>query len=116
MKRMKTILVTVALLGTILAVNAQRTVVRVYPRYGTVVTTVVKPQLVVHKNMNFYYSDGIWYKARGRRYVVCAAPVGVRLRTLPRGSNMVYVHGRRLYNYRGVWYKRSGQQYMVVTV
>ena len=116
MKRMKTILVTVALLGTMLAVNAQRTVVRVYPRYGTVVTTISKPILVVHNNTNFYYSDGVWYRTRGRRYVVCAAPVGMRLRTLPRGSNVVYVHGRRLYNYRGIWYKRTGHHYVVVTV
>ena len=117
MKRMKTLLVIVAFLGTVLATHAQRrTVVKVYPRHGTVVTTITSPKVIVHKNKNFYYADGVWYKARGRKYVVCAAPRGVVVNTLPRGSKVVYVKGRRLYKYRGVWYKRTGRQYVVVTV
>lgn len=117
MKRMKTILVMVAFLGTIVAASAQRrTVVRVYPKHGTVVTSLSSPKVVVHKNTNFYYADGVWYKARGRNYVVTAAPRGVVVSTLPRGSKVVYVNGRRLYSYMGVWYKRSGRQYVVVTV
>lgn len=117
MKLMKTFLVIVAFLGTILATQAQRrTVVKVYPKYGTVVTTVTSPTLVVHNSNNFYYADGVWYKPRGRKYVVCAAPRGVVVNTLPRGSKVVYVNGRRLYKYRGVWYKRTGRQYVVVTV
>ncbi|MFD2098253.1 DUF6515 family protein [Flagellimonas iocasae] len=116
MKTLKTILVVVAVLGTFMVANAQRTVVKTYPRQGTVVTTIYRPTIVVHKNRNFYYSDGIWYSAKGRNYVVCAAPVGIRLATLPRGSRVVYVNGRRLYNYNGIWYKRTGRHYMVVTV
>lgn len=116
MKSLKTILVMVALLGTLMAANAQRTVVRTYPKYGTVVTTIYRPTVVVHNSRNFYYADGVWYRARGRNYVVCAAPAGVRLTTLPRGSRVVYVNGRRLYHYRGIWYKRTGRNYVVVTV
>ena len=116
MKNVKILLVIAALLGTMLTANAQRTVVRVYPKYGTVVTTISKPRVIVHKKKNFYYSDGVWYKARGRKYVVCAVPVGVRLWTLPRGSVLVHFNGRKLYKYRGVWYKRSGRHYVVVTV
>jgi len=116
MKSLKTILIIVALVGSMTVAHAQRTVVRTYPAYGTVVTTINRPHLVIHKNKSFYYADGIWYKARGRRYVVCAAPNGVKVSVLPRGSKVVYVNGRRLYQYRGIWYKRTGRYYRVVTV
>ena len=116
MKNLKLILLTMALMGGMLTSTAQRTVVRVYPKHGTVVTTIKKPRGVVHKKTNFYLADGIWYKARGKKYVVCAAPVGVRVRTLPRGNKVVVVNGRKLYKYKGIWYKRSGRHYVVVTV
>ena len=103
-------------MGGMLTVNAQRTVVRVYPKHGTVVTTIHKPRVVVHKKTNFYFSDGVWYRARGRKYVVCAAPVGINVRTLPRGNKVVVVNGRKLYKYKGIWYKRSGRNFVVVNV
>ena len=116
MKSLQTILVIVALLGTLMVANAQRTVVRTYPKHGTVVTTIYRPTVVVHNKRNFYYADGVWYRNRGRNYVACAAPAGLRLATLPRDSRVVYVNGRRLYTYRGIWYKRAGRNYVVVTV
>ncbi|MEX0314393.1 MAG: hypothetical protein AB3N18_09470 [Allomuricauda sp.] len=75
MKNLKTILFAIAFLGTLVSVSAQRTVVKVYPKHGTVVTKITKPRVVVHKKTNFYFADGVWYKARGRSYVVCAAPM-----------------------------------------
>ena len=116
MKALKTILVTLTLVGSIAAASAQKAVVRIYPKHGTVVTTISKPRVVVHKRTNYYVADGVWYKARGRKYVVCAAPVGIRLRTLPRAHRVVYVNGRKFYKYRGVWYKKRGRNYVVVTV
>ncbi|MDC6365075.1 MULTISPECIES: DUF6515 family protein [Flavobacteriaceae] len=116
MKTLKTILVTIALLGSFTIASAQKTVVRVYPKHGTVVTTISKPRIVVHKKTNYYVADGVWYRARGRKYVVCAAPVGTKVRTLPRAHRVVYVNGRRLYKYRGVWYKKRGRDFVVVTV
>lgn len=111
------ILAIVAFLGTILTIQAQtRTVVKIYPKHGTMVRTVSNPRIIVHKKTSFYYADGVWYKARGKRYVVTAAPRGIRLKTLPRGSKVVYRNGRRLYQYRGIWYKRSGNHYVVVNV
>ena len=115
MKTMKTLMITMALLGTIVA-SAQRTVVKVYPKHGTVVTTIHKPKVVVLNKTNFYFADGIWYKARGKRYVVCAAPRGIKVRRLPSARRVVVVNGRKLYKYRGVWYKKSGRHYVVVTV
>ena len=116
MKNVKHILLTVALIGGMVFASAQRTVVRVYPRHGTVVTTLNSPRVVVHKRTNFYFADGVWYRARGRKYVVCAAPVGVKVRTLPRGNTIAVVNGRKLYRYKGIWYRKSGRNFVVVHV
>lgn len=116
MKTLKTILVTITLLGAMVAANAQRTVVRVYPKHGTVVTKVTKPKVVVHNKTNFYFADGVWYKARNKKYIVCAAPVGIKVRRLPRTKKIVMVNGRKLYKYRGIWYKKSGRHFVVVNV
>ncbi len=116
MKTLKRILLTFALIGGMLYTNAQQTVVRIYPRHGTVVTTLSSPRVIVHKRTNYYLADGVWYRARGKKYVVCAAPVGVRVRTLPRGNKVVVVNGRRLYKYKGIWYRKSGRNYVVVNV
>ncbi|WP_421812227.1 DUF6515 family protein [Flagellimonas sp.] len=72
--------------------------------------------MIAYKKTNYYYADGVWYKTRGRKYVVAATPRGIRVRTLPRGSKVVYRNGRRLYQYRGVWYKKRGRHYVVVNV
>ncbi|WP_190809118.1 DUF6515 family protein [Flagellimonas sp. S3867] len=116
MKNLKTILFTIAILGAMSIASAQHTVVRVYPKHGTVVTKVTKPKVVIHKKTNFYFADGVWYKPRAKKYVVCAAPTGIKVRRLPRARRIVVVNGRKLYKYRGVWYKKTGRHYVVVTV
>ncbi|UJH67709.1 DUF6515 family protein [Allomuricauda sp. SCSIO 65647] len=116
MKKVKILLLVVTLFGSLLTVEAQRTVVRVYPKHGTVVTTINGPKVVVHKRTNYYFADGVWYRARGRKYVVCAAPIGIKVRALPRGNKIVVVNGRKLYKYKGIWYKKSGRHFVVVTV
>ena len=117
MKRIKVILVITAFLGSIIAAHAQiKTVVRVYPKHGTIVKTIANPRVIAHRKTNYYYADGVWYKARGKQYVVTAAPRGIKVRTLPRGSKVVYRNGRRLYQYRGVWYKKRGRNYIVVNI
>ena len=116
MKNFKILLVAITLLGGIISVSAQRTVVRVYPKHGTIVKTVNKPSVILHKKTNFYFADGVWYKARGKKYIVCAAPVGVKVRKLPRGNKVVVINGRKLYKYKGVWYKKSGRKYVIVNV
>nr|WP_299389112.1 DUF6515 family protein [Allomuricauda sp.] len=115
MKAFKTIMLAIVLMGT-MTLSAQTKVVRVYPKHGTIVTTIKKPRVVVHKKTNFYFADGVWYKARGRNYVVCAAPVGIKVRRLPRTRTVVVVNGRKLYKSRGIWYKKSGRHYVVVNV
>ncbi|WP_297792073.1 DUF6515 family protein [uncultured Eudoraea sp.] len=115
MKSLKLLVILIFLAGTTSTVNAQRTV-RVYPKYGTVVTTLQKPRIIVHKGVNFHFANGIWYKARGRKYVVCAAPVGIKVRHLPRGNKVVVYRGIKYHTYNGVYYKKQGKKYIVVNV
>ncbi|MEX0275804.1 MAG: DUF6515 family protein [Flavobacteriaceae bacterium] len=116
MKTLRLFLFSMALLGTIATAGAQRKVVKVYPKHGTIVTTVKKPTVIVHKKTNFYFAHGVWYKAKGKKYVVVSPPVGVLVRKLPRGNKVVVVNGRKLYKYKGVWYKKSGRHFTVVRV
>ncbi|WP_299161545.1 DUF6515 family protein [uncultured Eudoraea sp.] len=115
MKSLKLLVIIILLVGTTSTITAQRNI-KVYPKHGTVVTTLYQPRLVVHKRVNFHFSKGIWYKARGRKYVVCAAPVGIKVRKLPVGNKVVVYSGKEYYTYNGVFYKKKGRNYIVVNV
>ena len=115
MKTLKILLVTALLLGAFGNAEAQR-VVRVYPKYGTVVTTVHKPKIYKYHGITYRLAAGVWYKPLGRRYVVCAPPVGIKVNILPRGHKMVYVRGKRYYKFNGIYYKKRGRGYKVVIV
>lgn len=115
MKSLKLLVILFFLAGSTATVYAQRTV-RVYPKYGTVVTTIHKPKIIVHKGVNFHFANGVWYKARGRKYVVCAAPVGIKVRHLPKGNKVVVYRGIKYHTYNGVYYKKKGKKYIVVNV
>lgn len=116
MKNYKIVMIVMVFFATIVSVNAQRKVVKVYPKHGTVVTTVHKPKIVVHKGAKFHFAKGVWYKTRGKKYVVCTAPVGVMVRHLPRGYKVVRVNGRKLYKYKGIWYQKKRGGFITVTV
>lgn len=117
MKKLNVFLVIVALFGALSTLSAQRVVkVNVYPKHGTVVTSVHNPRLVIHKGVRYHLAAGIWYKARGNRFVVCAAPRGVVINSLPIGHKVVLIGGKRYYAYKGVHYQRFGKTYKVVYV
>ena len=115
MKSLRLLAITILIVGTTSVVTAQRTV-KVYPRQGTVVTTLYQPQLVVHKGVDFHFSKGVWYKTRGRKYVVCTAPAGIMVRKLPVGYKIAVYSGKKYYTYKGVYYRKKGRNYMVVNV
>ncbi|GAB5472791.1 MAG: hypothetical protein Mars2KO_08900 [Maribacter sp.] len=117
MKNLKVVLAMILVFGMTAFATAQRKVVKVYPKHGTVVTKVYNPKVVVHNKVRFHFADGVWYKPRGKRFVVCAAPVGIQVRHLPRGNKVVKLrNGRKVYKYKGVWYKKKGRGYVVVNV
>jgi hypothetical protein len=117
MKKLRTMLVIVTLFGALSASTAQRVAkVNVYPKHGLVVKTLHNPSLMTHKGVRYHLAAGVWYRARGSKYVVCAAPRGLVVTTLPRGHKVVVVKGRRYFAYKGVHYQRIGKTYRVVYV
>ncbi|WP_438425400.1 DUF6515 family protein [Aquimarina macrocephali] len=114
MKNVMRIVVPVVLFGFLMTSCA--TTVKVRPARGVVVTKVHRPKVVVHKNVHYYRSDGVWYVKKNRAYKRVTVPTGVRVTTLPRGYKTVKVRGVKYYRCKGVYYKRSGRKYIVVQV
>ncbi|MDH7447844.1 DUF6515 family protein [Aquimarina sp. 2201CG14-23] len=106
------------LLGLVLStfMTSCATTVRVRPANRVVVTKVHNPIVVVHNNVKYYRSEGVWYLKKNRKYVTTSAPVGVRVRVLPRGYKVVRVRGIKYYRYKGVYYKKTGRNYIIVNV
>jgi len=62
----------------------------------------------------FYYRSGIFHRHDGRRFVACAAPVGLVVRTIPT-AHRLHVNGGRLYYVVGdTYYQRASGGYVVV--
>lgn len=116
MKNFRLIMLIVVFIGSMLSMNAQRKVVKIYPKHGTVVTKVYKPNVVVYKGNKLHFSEGVWYKTKGKKYIVCAAPIGVTVRHLPRGYKVVRINGRKMYKYKSIWYKKNRRGYIVVNI
>ncbi len=114
MKNIQILLIMAALIGASFSMQASK--IKVHPRHGTVVTKIYKPSVVVHNGSNIYYANGTWYKPYGRRYVVCRAPIGIRVKYLPKGYRVVRVNGKKYFRYNGIWYKKNGRFYTVYRV
>lgn len=115
MNTIKNLLIIILILGMTSCATSQRTTV-ILPKKGVVVTKVVKPRVVVHRNTNFYLSKGIWYKKNKRGYVVVNPPAGIVVKSLPSGFRVKKIRGVKYYHYNGVYYKRTGRKYIVVNV
>lgn len=114
---MKTLLKTLVIGIMLFTLTAScATTVRVHPANKVAVAKVHKPRVVVHKNVRYYRSNGVWYVKKNRRYVKVTAPVGLRISTLPNGYRTVKVRGVRYYKHKGVFYKKSGRTFVVVNV
>ena len=114
MKSLKILVITALVLGSLTSLQAKET--KIHPRYGVVVTKVHHPRVVVHKGVNFYYAKGVWYKPYGRSYVVCRAPIGIRVNYIPRAYKVVRINGKKYYTYNGIWYTKKRGYYTVVRV
>lgn len=49
---------------------AQRKVMKVYAKQGTIVAKVHNRKIIVYHRINFYFADGVWYKKVGRGYQI----------------------------------------------
>ncbi len=74
-----------------------------------------KSHTVVKRNgINFYISNGKYYRRDANRYIAVAPPIGLRVSVLPVGFVMLTQFATALYYYDGVYYEKSGSAYQVV--
>lgn len=63
---------------------------------------------------NYYDYDGIYYKYDNDRYEVVPAPVGHKVKTLPKGYSQFTLDGTTYFYYFGSYYIPQNGQYVVV--
>ncbi len=85
-----------------------------YPYGRTVVHLPGKYISITFGTGRFFYSEGCFYRNRGRDYAVVQPPVGVVIATVPAGYHKVIIDGRSYYSYNGVYYSRVARGYQVV--
>ncbi|MBR0566859.1 hypothetical protein J5J83_12115 [Azoarcus sp. L1K30] len=82
---------------------------------GVVVPRLPQDYRVVrHRDVDFYYSGGHWFRPMGARFVVVAPPIGLVVPVLPGGFVTLSIGGRMLYRYDDVYYARDDRGYVVV--
>jgi hypothetical protein len=63
---------------------------------------------------NYYDSDGIYYKYDDNKYQVVPAPIGYKVKTIPKGSLQFTLDGVTFYYYFGSYYTPVNGQFEVV--
>lgn len=87
------------------------------PRWGHAARVVPsKSVLIKHSRANFHFHNGVYYKKRGNKYIVVAAPVGVKIATLPKAKIRMIINGKKYFYYYGTFYEKleSDNKYIVV--
>ena len=75
------------------------------PRRGAQVTSLPRKTVVVnHRNSNYHYRDGIYYRPVNGSYVVTSPPIGIRVNVLPSNPFRVRLSGRVYFYYYGTFY------------
>jgi len=75
------------------------------PRRGAQVTSLPRKTVVVkHRNTNYQYRDGIFYRPVNGSYVVAAPPRGIHVTNLPPKPFRILVSGSPYYYYYGTYY------------
>ena len=85
------------------------------PSRGALVSSMNKNAIVVNfGGFGYRYYSGVWYKPRGKRWMVVRSPFGVRVKVLPNGYRRCIVGSRTYYYYYGTYYVQSNKEYEVV--
>ena len=75
------------------------------PRRGAQVTALPRKTVVVHhRNSNYHYRDGIYYRPVNGSYVVTAPPVGIHINVLPPNTYRLRLSDRFYFYYYGTFY------------
>jgi hypothetical protein len=90
---------------------------RYYPPRGEVVDRLPRgPVIVPHRNTNYYFHGGAWYRSSGSRFVVVAPPIGLSLSMLPPFYTTLWIGGAPYHYADGVYYqwRPSYRDYVIV--
>jgi hypothetical protein len=68
----------------------------------------------MYNNLYYYFDDGIYYRQDDDRYQVVPAPVGHKIKKLPKEAYQLNVDGQIYYYYFGTFYVPADKQYVVV--
>jgi hypothetical protein len=74
-------------------------------RRAQYVNTISRRSSVLnYRNNRYYYNNGLFYRPSNGRYLNCAAPVGLRVRTLAPNPYRFNYRGRNVYYSNGTFY------------
>ena len=80
---------------------------RNFPRWGTKVTSVGAGFVSIRfRGVGYRFLKGIWYRPKGKRFVVGRAPIGIRVKVLPQGFRRLVVDNRAYFYYYGTYYTK----------
>ncbi|MCG6534513.1 MAG: DUF6515 family protein [Syntrophales bacterium LBB04] len=87
-----------------------------YPARGQVIEVLPSGhRMVVFGRDRFYFFDGVWYRSKGRRFLVVAPPIGLAVPFLPPFYTTIMVGGVPHYYANEVYYAAASGGYVVVT-
>ena len=85
-----------------------------YASYGTYVAAPVSYVPVVVSGVEYYYSDGAFYRRFGDIYLAAPAPIGAIVRTVPRNYKPIVIDGANYYIIHGSVYMQTVNGYQVM--
>ena len=71
-------------------------------------------RMVHHRDHDYYYVRGLWYRPHGGSFIIVMPPVGLSIPVLPTGYVTLTIGGQPYYRYEDVYYEQRGAQYVVV--
>lgn len=87
------------------------------PKWGKSYTAVNKKAFrIAHGGVNYHYYSGIYYKRSGANYIIAKAPVGIRVRTLPKERIKCNIKGKKYFYYYGTFYTKTDGAEEYITV
>ncbi len=85
------------------------------PRWGYSYKTAPKHAVVIsHKGARYHFHSGIFYKRKGKNYVIVKAPLGMQVKTLPKKCIHFQYKGRKYHYYYGTFYMKTKNTYTTV--
>jgi len=89
------------------------------PRYRSTKVITYNPRhhkrrVITHRRSNYRYHNGLFSIAIGGTYRSCVAPLGIRVRYLPRRYKRVVISNRTYYHHNNTYYVYDNDEYVVV--